>query len=82
MTIPWSVAGTGIVYGSPPQIRSARSWNMSAKPTVISTWPSVWPGSRRRKSRSMPTPMSAIASAPATSAAAKLPVRHTTDSPT
>src|SRR3989442_1053020 len=55
---------------------------MRAKPMVINTWPSVWPASRRRNNRSMPTPINAMASAPASSAAAKLCVRHTTDRPT
>ena len=54
---------------------------MSAKPMVISTWPSVWVPRRRRKSRSIPMPMSATATAPPSSASGKLPVRQITDRP-
>ena len=77
-----SSGGTGMEWGSPPQMRSARSWKMSAKPTVISTWPSVWPRRRRRKNRSMPMPMSATATAPPSRASAKLLVRSATVRPT
>ncbi len=81
-TVPVSSFGIGTVYGSPPQISRARSWKISAKPMVISTWPSVSPRSRRRKKRSMPMPTSAMATAPARHASAKLFVNSATESPT
>ena len=81
-TVPVSIFGTGTVYGSPPQMSSARSWKIRAKPMVISTWPSVSPRSRRRKKRSMPMPTRAMATAPARHASAKLLVRSATVSPT
>ena len=45
-------------------------------------FPSDWPDSRRRKSRSMPAPIRATATAPPRTAAAKLWVRQTMERPT
>ena len=67
---PLSAGGAGIVYGSPPQTSRATSWKISAKPIVISTWPSVCPGRRWRKNRCIAMPMIASATAPPMSASA------------
>jgi len=66
----------------PVQMSRAACWKRKAKPTVSSTWRNGSKPSGRRNTRSMTSPMSAIAMAATGSASSQEPVVQITESAT